>query len=425
MEKLPQRNLLLPNAPITPFSTTKKSKHPFKQLLSTSGKHHIQILKPSLNNLIKPCPKTLFYIFPSPKEVSSSSKPNSSSNNTTNISNQQQQPIINGKSSKSTDELTSNKVVNLAPLTPQTIHKNNPATPSTLTSHSVAQSINTGNQHNPAIISLQKQLKYDESPSSSLKLKLEKSSQLDSHDCRRRLEMLPSSKTSKHHHHHHRDHKNREYRASSSTNSSSKQHHRTTNINDPYYHHRNTNTAVQHHHYVNAIPSPNTRASSGNRYINQSDLCTKIISGNYMPMKPKVAAKELAGSFSSSNSSSISSNEMTQTQNQKYHNHTSACCGVENSKQSAAERSAIDNSMRCTLRRGRPNTPKTGLNVDYRIRKSSVPNTPECTHLAASRVNHTISSDDYKHISGEDLKKNLTSYIKAAASSSKTLKIYF
>ena len=37
MEKLPQRNLLLPNAPITPFSTTKKSKHPFKQLLSTSG----------------------------------------------------------------------------------------------------------------------------------------------------------------------------------------------------------------------------------------------------------------------------------------------------------------------------------------------------------------------------------------------------
>lgn len=43
MEKLPQRNLLLPNAPITPFSTTKKSKHPFKQLLSTSGKHYITL----------------------------------------------------------------------------------------------------------------------------------------------------------------------------------------------------------------------------------------------------------------------------------------------------------------------------------------------------------------------------------------------
>lgn len=38
MEKLPQRNLLLPNAPITPFSNTKKSKHPFKQLLSAAGK---------------------------------------------------------------------------------------------------------------------------------------------------------------------------------------------------------------------------------------------------------------------------------------------------------------------------------------------------------------------------------------------------
>lgn len=37
MEKLPQRNLLLPNAPITPFSTSKKSKHTFKQMLSTSG----------------------------------------------------------------------------------------------------------------------------------------------------------------------------------------------------------------------------------------------------------------------------------------------------------------------------------------------------------------------------------------------------
>jgi hypothetical protein len=37
MEKLPQRNLLLPNAPITPFSTSKKNKHPFKTLLSTSG----------------------------------------------------------------------------------------------------------------------------------------------------------------------------------------------------------------------------------------------------------------------------------------------------------------------------------------------------------------------------------------------------
>lgn len=37
MEKLPQRNMLLPNAPITPFSTAKKNKHPLKQLLSAAG----------------------------------------------------------------------------------------------------------------------------------------------------------------------------------------------------------------------------------------------------------------------------------------------------------------------------------------------------------------------------------------------------
>ena len=45
MEKLPQRNLLLPNAPITPFSTAKKNKHPFKTLLSTSGMHFLFMIK--------------------------------------------------------------------------------------------------------------------------------------------------------------------------------------------------------------------------------------------------------------------------------------------------------------------------------------------------------------------------------------------
>lgn len=52
--------------------------------------------------------------------------------------------------------------------------------------------------------------------------------------------------------------------------------------------------------------------------------------------------------------------------------------------------------MRCTLRRGRPNTPKTGLSVEYRIRKSSVPNTPEFKHAAMSKINYTISNDDIK-----------------------------
>lgn len=353
---------------------------------------------------------------------STSASKSSSTAGSTNANNtsQQQPVIISSRSSKSTDELSSTgtKVVNLGQLqTPQTVTKN-PATPSTLTSQSVNQ--------NPAIISLQKQLKYDESPSSSLKLKLEKNSDQSGHDCRRRLEMLPSSSkhhtsscssttssgSHKHHHHHHNSHhhhrEHREHREHRSHHSGSKSHH-----------HRNANSSAQHHHYVNAIASPSSRYGNSNRYINQSDLCTKIISGNYMPAPLKSnskAASKAANSDISGSSSGSSSDrsEAQQQQNQKYHNHTSACCGAENSKL-AAERSAIDNSMRCTLRRGRPNTPKTGLSVDYRIRKSSVPNTPECTHLVSSRVNHTISSDEYKLITGEDLKKNLNSYIQLAS----------
>jgi len=177
---------------------------------------------------------------------------------------------------------------------------------------------------------------------------------------------------------------------------------------------------------MNAIPSPSSgasqsssqhRYSSSNRYINQSDLCTKIISGNYKPAvirslnshQVKVEASAKGGSFSSSSSTSSSSESSNSAngcvqQNQNHHNHTSACCEVENSKL-AAERSAIDNSMRCTLRRGRPNTPKSGLSVDYRIRKSSVPNTPECAAANSNRVNHTIGNDDFKLISEDQLKK--------------------
>jgi hypothetical protein len=67
------------------------------------------------------------------------------------------------------------------------------------------------------------------------------------------------------------------------------------------------------------------------------------------------------------------------------------------SQSDAHQRSTLgDNSMRCTLRRGRPNTPKTGLSVEYRIRKSSVPNTPEFKHAAMSKINSTISNDDIK-----------------------------
>ena len=54
-----------------------------------------------------------------------------------------------------------------------------------------------------------------------------------------------------------------------------------------------------------------------------------------------------------------------------------------------------DSSMRCTLRRGRPNTPKTGLSgADYRTRKTSVPNTQEANHFIQIRANNTISNTD-------------------------------
>jgi len=256
--------------------------------------------------------------------------------------------------------------------------------------------------------------------------------------------------------------------STSSCSSSSKSHHHSSSnrhhhhhSSNHYHHHGTTTTSSSsrhHHHYVNAIPSPSGilsasssnykySGSSGNsnRYINQSDLCTKIISGSYPLKSDNLEANENRLSFGSSTSSSSSTsnksssnetnNEIKQQQsnNQKYHNHTSACCGVEpqystsgndinstNSKKNSAssdlhQRSAIiapgDNSMRCTLRRGRPNTPKTGLSVDYRIRKSSVPNTPECTsvkNLASNKINHTISSNDDIRVKlgSIDIKKN-------------------
>ena len=198
----------------------------------------------------------------------------------------------------------------------------------------------------------------------------------------------------------------------------------------------------QHHQYVNAIPT----SKGGHRLINQTDLCTQIISGN-ANLKPTVAAEVsgVANSFlsaSSSSSSASSSSSVTTPSSSKnmeqrikasvhhqQHNHTSACCGINDHKIAGADtntttsqssedligskqsmddihqRSTLlaDSSMRCTLRRGRPNTPKTGLSIEYRVRKSSVPNTPETsTNTSMShrhhhaKINHTISNDDMK-----------------------------
>ena len=121
MEKLPQRNLLLPNAPITPFSTTKKSKHPFKQLLSTSGKLLISLPRP-------PSPRLSFVFLsttpPQPPSIpphtpnfnkeatcnsSSVSKQSSSASGASNANQLHPQPLIAtaSKSAKSVDESSS------------------------------------------------------------------------------------------------------------------------------------------------------------------------------------------------------------------------------------------------------------------------------------------------------------------------------
>ena len=47
-----------------------------------------------------------------------------------------------------------------------------------------------------------------------------------------------------------------------------------------------------------------------------------------------------------------------------------------------------------------------------------MPNTPECAAANSNRVNHTIGNDDFKLISGDQLKKNLNSYVKKSKSKS-------
>ena len=124
-----------------------------------------------------------------------------------------------------------------------------------------------------------------------------------------------------------------------------------------------------------------------------NELCTKIISGSshFNEQSVKTTSTNLSNSSSSSNSNvSLEKRSSHHHHHHNFHNHTSACCGVTGhhsllfgttTRSSALQESSLmgaDSSMRCTLRRGRPNTPKSGLSMEYRIRKSSVPNTPEC-----------------------------------------------
>lgn len=186
------------------------------------------------------------------------------------------------------------------------------------------------------------------------------------HECRRRLEMLPSGSCKGHHHHHHH-------------------HHHYSSKHSKEHHHHHSERKKQHQ-YVNAIP-PGSLSHRSNRYINQSDLCTQIISGN-------LSAKSSSDQNLQSNECLVSFSSNSSDSSTDSHKNAAKIGGSVSICTSSLQHSSADNSMRCTLKRGRPNTPKTGLSVDYRIRKSSVPNTPECKIVPCPRANNTISNDD-------------------------------
>ncbi len=374
---------------------------------------------------------------------------NSSKNDVSNAVNsnnsQQSSNTTSNNKSETNNILSAKPPIILA--TPQQLSKQAQLmeqTPSTIVSKPNNNNAITNNQNNntnSSNINVHKQLKYEDSPSSlminqSCDLASLKSSKYQ-HSLEKNLSLAvpssssgcckhskssscsSSSSSSKHHHHHHSGHHHHHHHYSSSSghhhhhhhhHSSSKHHHH-------HHHHQSPSSSIsssssskhssKHHQYVNAIPSiltsfSSSKSSSSNRYINQSDLCTQIITGNLDSLIHKSSSKNshqikttandngrlsYSSSSSSSSSSSCNNNNNETANNNEAHHRSLLLTSC----------SAADNSMRCTLRRGRPNTPKTGLSVDYRIRKSSVPNTPESKHSRDNlRINYTISNDDIK-----------------------------
>ena len=323
-------------------------------------------------------------------------------------------------------------------------------TPSTIVSKQNTNNTITNNQiNNPNsnnIINVHKQLKYEDSPSSllinqscdlaSLKSSkyqhsIEKNLSLaapstSSSGCCKHSSKSSSSSSSKHHHHHSGHHHHHHHYSSSSSGHHHHHHHHHSSSSKHHHHHHHhlspsssissslssSKHSSKHHQYVNAIPSiltsfsnSSSSKSSSNRYINQSDLCTQIITGNLDSLTQHKSSSSkhnnnqiktttndngrlsYSSSSSSSSSSSCNNNETANNNNNEAHHRSLLLTSC----------SAADNSMRCTLRRGRPNTPKTGLSVDYRVRKSSVPNTPESKHSRDNlKINYTISNDDIK-----------------------------
>jgi hypothetical protein len=119
-----------------------------------------------------------------------------------------------------------------------------------------------------------------------------------------------------------------------------------------YNHYHNHHSHSHSHHYYNTSShsSHHHLSSNSNRYINQSDICT-------------------------TNLNNLTSNELIcKSENNKLS--TTTTCTSQLNSSDHLQRTLTD-SMRCTLKRGRPNTAKTGLSSEYRNRKSSVNTTPE------------------------------------------------
>ena len=118
-----------------------------------------------------------------------------------------------------------------------------------------------------------------------------------------------------------------------------------------YNHYHNHHHSHSHHYYNTSSHSTHHHlGSNSNRYINQSDICA-------------------------TNLNNLTSNElMCKSENNKL-SATTTCTSQLNSSDHLQR--TLTDSMRCTLKRGRPNTAKTGLSSEYRNRKSSVNTTPE------------------------------------------------
>jgi hypothetical protein len=117
-----------------------------------------------------------------------------------------------------------------------------------------------------------------------------------------------------------------------------------------HYHNHHSHSHSRHYYNTSLHSSHHFLSSNTNRYINQSDICTI-------------------------NLNNLTSNELIcKSENNKLS--TTTTCALQLNSSDHLQRS-LNYCMRCTLKRGRPNTAKTGLSSEYRNRKSSVNTTPE------------------------------------------------